>query len=105
MLKKLFKREPQIATGVGYVFHNPDTGEEYSRNHPIHSGEVPDATGIRRSTPMEDALHDAYRSEWDEAHIARAELAAAHQRRIAPLMQANARRKREAAERKGGDHG
>lgn len=96
-----WNRKPRIEAGAGYVYHNPDTGEEYSRNHPIHGGEVPDATGIRRSTLMEDALHDAYQSEWDEARLARAELEAAHQRRIAPLMEADARRKREAAERKG----
>jgi len=42
------------------------------------------------------AMH--FKRQRDEA---RAELAASHNRRIAPLMEANARRKREAAERKG----
>lgn len=54
--------------GTGHVFFNPDTGEEYARNHPVKSGEVPDATGIRRSTPQEDALHAAYQAAWARAN-------------------------------------
>jgi hypothetical protein len=46
--------------GAGWVYHNEDTGEEYASNHPVESGEVPDATRIRRSTEMEDHLYAEY---------------------------------------------
>lgn len=42
--------------GEGWVFYNPDSGEEYSRDHPIKSGETPYAENVRRSTTMEDVL-------------------------------------------------
>ena len=45
------------ANGEGFVYWSPDTGEEYGRNHPVDSGEVPDATNVRHSTEMEDALN------------------------------------------------
>jgi len=44
--------------GEGWVYFSPDAGTEYARQHPVESGETPDATDIRRSTAMEDALHD-----------------------------------------------
>ena len=48
---------PTVAcNGDGWVYFNPDCGEEYSRNHPINSGEVPAATHIRPATEMEDVL-------------------------------------------------
>lgn len=54
-----WKRKKMVELGgSGYVYFNPDTGEEYARNHPVESGEVLEATLIRRSTPMEDALND-----------------------------------------------
>ncbi|CAH2606484.1 conserved protein of unknown function (plasmid) [Rhodovastum atsumiense] len=31
----------------GYSFYNPDTGTEWSREHPIESGQCDDATDIR----------------------------------------------------------
>lgn len=49
--------------GIGWVYFNEDTGEEYATNHPIRSGEVSDATKIRPSTLMEDHLH----AEWQAA--------------------------------------
>lgn len=42
--------------GAGYVFLNPDTGVEYSLNHPVESGECEDAQDIRPSTDFEDHL-------------------------------------------------
>lgn len=48
--------------GNGWVYHNPDAGEEYSDQHPVESSEVPDATDIRRSTLQEDHLW----SEWQK---------------------------------------
>ncbi len=53
---------------------------------------------LRSSLRVFENMADRFRRERDEA---RAELAASHNRLIAPLMEANARRKREAAERKG----
>lgn len=49
--------------GEGWVYLNEDTGEEYARNHPVESGEVPDATRIRQSTAQEDHLWN----EWQRA--------------------------------------
>jgi|SRR5579859_4430901 len=37
----------------GYMFHNPDTGWEWSYNHPVLSGECDDATQIVAMTKME----------------------------------------------------
>lgn len=51
--------------GSGWVYHNEDTGEEYARNHPVESGEVPDAARICRSTEQEDHLW----SEWKRASL------------------------------------
>jgi hypothetical protein len=37
----------------GYLFDNPDTGREHAQDHPIRSGEVPDAKNISAATgPM-----------------------------------------------------
>ena len=35
---------------VGWLFFNPDAGLEFSENHPIESGEVPDAEKVREAT-------------------------------------------------------
>ena len=35
---------------AGWSYFNEDTGMEWSRNHPIESGEVPDATEVERMT-------------------------------------------------------
>lgn len=45
-----------VLTGDGFVYHNPDVGTEYAPSHPVESGEVPDATDVRASTPFEDWL-------------------------------------------------
>lgn len=34
---------------IGYIFRNPRTGPDFSPNHPIESGEVPDATDINEA--------------------------------------------------------
>jgi len=34
----------------GWLYHNPDTGTEWAEQHPIVSGEVPDATQVRAAT-------------------------------------------------------
>jgi hypothetical protein len=54
--------------GGGWVFWNPDSGEEYAPNHPIKSGEAPDAERIRRSTAQEDVLWQAFQAEAERAH-------------------------------------
>lgn len=39
--------EPQTN---GYSYHNPDSGWEWSENHPRHSGECEDAEHVRACT-------------------------------------------------------
>jgi hypothetical protein len=56
---------PELLDGQGWVYFNPDAGEEYASNHPVHSGEVPEAEHIRRSTGQEDALHTAYQAAFE----------------------------------------
>lgn len=48
----------------GYLFHNPDTGTEYSENDPIESGEVSDAENIREATldELKSELFDAWKA-------------------------------------------
>lgn len=41
---------PPAPEGCGWLFWNPDTGEEWASDHPIESGEVPDAQNIRSAT-------------------------------------------------------
>ena len=57
----------------GYLFHNPDTGEEWSENHPVESGEVEDAENVRPATAK--ALHELLIEAWSELEDARADLA------------------------------
>lgn len=56
-----------LANGEGWVAFNPDTGEEYSPNHPVESGECVEATGIRQSTPQEDALWAGMQKQFQRA--------------------------------------
>lgn len=41
------------AKADGWLFFNPDTGTEWSANHPVESGEVDDAENIRPATAEE----------------------------------------------------
>ncbi|HEY9219576.1 MAG TPA: hypothetical protein VIO94_16125 [Phenylobacterium sp.] len=43
-------------SGSGWVYYSPDVGTEYAHQHPVDSGETPDASDIRRSTRFEDWL-------------------------------------------------
>lgn len=61
-----------LLSGDGFVYFNEDSGCEYSVNHPIESGECPDASDIRRSTPQEDHLNAALQSEFTRATAAEA---------------------------------
>lgn len=69
--KALAASTPAQSTGKyfraenGFVFWNPDTGEEYLPldTHPVRSGQVPDAERIRYATAMEKALWDALQEE------------------------------------------
>lgn len=57
---------PQEGAGEpakGWLYHCPDTGTEWSDNHPIESGEVPDAKDVRPSTL--DALHAELMAAWE----------------------------------------
>ena len=62
----------QPSAGEGWVYFNEDSGEEYSPNHPVESGECEDATDIRRSTPQEDHLWAALQEEFQRAEKATA---------------------------------
>jgi hypothetical protein len=62
--------EPADTNGFGWVFWNPDSGEEYSLNHPIESGECPDAERIRSSTSQEDVLYEAMQGHFQALHAA-----------------------------------
>ena len=46
----------------GWLYYNPDAGPEFSEQHPIRSGEVPDAENVRRATVanLKDALFAAW---------------------------------------------
>lgn len=57
-----------LLDGNGWVFWNPDTGEEYSQNHPIESGECDDAEHIRKSTRQEDALWAGMQEQFKRAN-------------------------------------
>ena len=48
----------------GYVFDSPDSGEEYSPNHPIKSGECPDAENVRPATAQEQTLYEALQDHY-----------------------------------------
>lgn len=50
----------------GYVFDNPDTGEEYSPNHPLMSGECDDAENIRFATAQEQTLWNALQERFQQ---------------------------------------
>lgn len=39
-----------VETSLGWIFNNPDTGREYSKQHPVTSGECDDATHIVPAT-------------------------------------------------------
>lgn len=56
-----------LLAGDGYVYFNPDSGEEYAQSHPIESGECEDATDIRRSTAQEDHLWAEVQREFQRA--------------------------------------
>lgn len=56
--------------GGGWVFWNPDSGEEYYTDHPVESGVCNDAERIRRSTLQEDALYRGMQEWFDKANTA-----------------------------------
>lgn len=48
---------------MGWLYQNPDTGTEYSQQHPIKSGEVPDAENVRPANRKN--LLAALLAEWE----------------------------------------
>ena len=48
---------------VGWLFFNPDAGVEFNENHPVESGEVPDAENIRQATA--ENLLDELLAAWE----------------------------------------
>lgn len=65
---------------IGYLFHNPDTGMEFSRNHPIDSGECPDAENVRSATA--EALLEALTAAWGDHQLETRELRASVNRLV-----------------------
>lgn len=57
-----------VLKGNGWVFWNPDSGEEYSPNHPVESGECDDAEHIRKATGQEDALWAGMQEQFKRAN-------------------------------------
>lgn len=49
---------------IGYLFTNPDTGTEFSRDHPIDSGECPDAEDVCPATA--EALLEELKYAWGD---------------------------------------
>ncbi len=49
---------------LGWSYHNPDTGMEWTVDHPIESGQCTDATNVRRMTLR--AFAAAHRSDKDD---------------------------------------
>lgn len=59
---------------LGWLYHNEDTGTEWSEQHPVESGEVPDATEVRPAT-LEN-LKAELMASWVSLAEARDEIAA-----------------------------
>ncbi|TGV26372.1 hypothetical protein [Mesorhizobium sp. M4B.F.Ca.ET.143.01.1.1] len=66
-----------LLDGDGWVFWNPDSGEEYSPNHPVESGECEDAEKIRNATAQEDLLWQSMQNEFARAEALTAATAVA----------------------------
>lgn len=67
----------EVESGTGWVAWNPDSGEEYTRDHPVTSGECVEAERIRPSTPQEDVLWEAFQEQFTRAEALAAALALA----------------------------
>jgi hypothetical protein len=61
--------DPKLIEGGkhGWVYFNPDSGEEYSPNHPIDSGEYVDAEDVRPATAQEEHLYGLWQREFQRA--------------------------------------
>jgi Lar family restriction alleviation protein len=62
---------PAAPSQLGWLYENPDTGTEWSDQHPVESGEVDGAQNVRPATlqNLKDELLEAWRG-WDEARAA-----------------------------------
>ncbi|EPX83868.1 hypothetical protein Salmuc_01643 [Salipiger mucosus DSM 16094] len=49
---------------AGWIFRNPDTGTEISSNHPVESGECPDAEDVRPASARE--LRQEIEDTWEQ---------------------------------------
>lgn len=63
---QLLRRSDPVVTHYGYLYFNPDTGIEWAPNHPIESGEVPDAQDVRPAGLKE--LHAEMEAAWHLLH-------------------------------------
>ena len=66
--------EAEAESSVGWLFLNPDTGIEFNVNHPVESGEVPDAKNITSATAP--ALLHLLTEEWRDGKARESELTA-----------------------------
>lgn len=59
---------PTLQQSAGWLFHNPDTGVELAEDHPIESGEVPDAENVKEANvgALKEALLDAWKNNAEE---------------------------------------
>lgn len=54
----------RAAASVGWLYDNEDTGREFAEQHPVETGEVPDATNVVAATAS--ALLAELTSAWEE---------------------------------------
>lgn len=59
----------RAAVSVGWLYDNEDTGREFAEQHPVESGEVPDATNVVAATAS--ALLAEITTAWKELEQAR----------------------------------
>lgn len=64
----------EAESNAGWLFLNPDTGIEFNVNHPVESGEVPDAKNITSATAP--ALLHLLTEEWRDGKARESELTA-----------------------------
>jgi hypothetical protein len=60
----------RAAVSIAWLYDNEDTGREIGEQHPVESGEVPDATNVVAATAS--ALHVELSTAWEELEQARA---------------------------------
>jgi hypothetical protein len=65
-IAEIERLEAERDPSLGYVFTNPDTGLEHSYDHPVKSGEVPDAERVQPANANEECFARAAREDAGE---------------------------------------